>query len=103
MVLECIFFIMIRRPTRATRTDTLFPYTTLFRSADLRGGDGWLAADAGEKDHHQPAGHGGDGYAEHLCRPDRVVPPQRGAARCDDPVAASAQRDRKSTRLNSSH
>src|SRR3546814_1847051 len=28
---------MIRRPPRSTRTDTLFPYTTLFRSAD-RGG-----------------------------------------------------------------
>src|SRR3546814_19826053 len=27
-----IFFLMIRRPPRATRTDTLFPYTTLFRS-----------------------------------------------------------------------
>src|SRR3546814_4500783 len=27
---------MIRRPTRSTRTDTLFPYTTLFRSEDLR-------------------------------------------------------------------
>src|SRR3546814_18820709 len=26
------FFLMIRRPTRSTRTDTLFPYTTLFRS-----------------------------------------------------------------------
>src|SRR3546814_9717180 len=29
---------MIRRPPRSTRTDTLFPYTTLFRSAG-RGGD----------------------------------------------------------------
>src|SRR3546814_14107484 len=29
---------MIRRPPRATRTDTLFPYTTLFRSG-LAGGD----------------------------------------------------------------
>src|SRR3546814_16859393 len=29
------FFLMIRRPPRSTRTDTLFPYTTLFRSADL--------------------------------------------------------------------
>src|SRR3546814_2685645 len=28
-----IFFLMIRRPPRSTRTDTLFPYTTLFRSA----------------------------------------------------------------------
>src|SRR3546814_4342318 len=27
-----IFFVMIRRPPRSTRTDTLFPYTTLFRS-----------------------------------------------------------------------
>src|SRR3546814_21192639 len=28
---------MLRRPPRATRTDTLFPYTTLFRSVDLGG------------------------------------------------------------------
>src|SRR3546814_2079037 len=28
------FFLMIRRPPRSTRTDTLFPYTTLFRSRD---------------------------------------------------------------------
>src|SRR3546814_5751785 len=28
---------MIRRPPRSTRTDTLFPYTTLFRSSDRRG------------------------------------------------------------------
>src|SRR3546814_6618600 len=28
---------MIRRPPRSTRTDTLFPYTTLFRSANLAG------------------------------------------------------------------
>src|SRR3546814_20984934 len=30
------FFLMIRRPPRSTRTDTLFPYTTLFRS------EGWI-------------------------------------------------------------
>src|SRR3546814_4447175 len=29
------FFLMIRRPPRSTRTDTLFPYTTLFRSSAL--------------------------------------------------------------------
>src|SRR3546814_6578976 len=29
---EFFFFLMIRRPPRSTRTDTLFPYTTLFRS-----------------------------------------------------------------------
>src|SRR3546814_9145134 len=28
------FFLIIRRPPRSTRTDTLFPYTTLFRSAE---------------------------------------------------------------------
>src|SRR3546814_8486765 len=31
-VCYCFFFLMIRRPPRSTRTDTLFPYTTLFRS-----------------------------------------------------------------------
>src|SRR3546814_17493499 len=30
------FFLMIRRPPRSTRTDTLFPYTTLFRSPASR-------------------------------------------------------------------
>src|SRR3546814_19095026 len=39
----CIFFffLMIRRPPRSTRTDTLFPYTTLFRSlkSPVSGGD----------------------------------------------------------------
>src|SRR3546814_3379945 len=32
MLLCSVFFLMIRRPPRSTRTDTLFPYTTLFRS-----------------------------------------------------------------------
>src|SRR3546814_6917218 len=32
MWLLLFFFLMIRRPPRSTRTDTLFPYTTLFRS-----------------------------------------------------------------------
>src|SRR3546814_10716268 len=31
-MLVFFLFLMIRRPTRSTRTDTLFPYTTLFRS-----------------------------------------------------------------------
>src|SRR3546814_6035907 len=35
----CFFFLMIRRPPRSTRTDTLFPYTTLFRST-------WFSRDA---------------------------------------------------------
>src|SRR3546814_12081476 len=32
MSFTLFFFLMIRRPPRSTRTDTLFPYTTLFRS-----------------------------------------------------------------------
>src|SRR3546814_946474 len=39
------FFLMIRRPPRSTRTDTLFPYTTLFRSYTPRQGvpmENWL-------------------------------------------------------------
>src|SRR3546814_3372063 len=31
-LISVFFFLMIRRPPRSTRTDTLFPYTTLFRS-----------------------------------------------------------------------
>src|SRR3546814_20649507 len=31
-IVFCVFFVIIRRPPRSTRTDTLFPYTTLFRS-----------------------------------------------------------------------
>src|SRR3546814_7102992 len=49
---------MIRRPPRSTRTDTLFPYTTLFRSAahpeiaaaDENGGDHQQPADDNEED-----------------------------------------------------
>src|SRR3546814_16293634 len=39
------FFLMIRRPPRSTRTDTLFPYTTLFRSyqAAMPAWLGWVA------------------------------------------------------------
>src|SRR3546814_19600904 len=39
---------MIRRPPRSTRTDTLFPYTTLFRSPDL----GAVAGDARLRGRH---------------------------------------------------
>src|SRR3546814_3753626 len=48
-VSDVFFFLMIRRPPRSTRTDTLFPYTTLFRSqqapavVDQEGGQGALS------------------------------------------------------------
>src|SRR3546814_9308498 len=70
----CFFFLMIRRPPRSTRTDTLVPYTTLFRSRrpqaagqgdrrDRRGGGGADAA-AGlqaTQNHRRPRGRGGGG------------------------------------------
>src|SRR3546814_5664472 len=43
----CLFFLMIRRPPRSTRTDTLFPYTTLFRSDRRRSPRADCAAAAG--------------------------------------------------------
>src|SRR3546814_16832084 len=39
MFVLLFFFLMIRRPPRSTRTDTLFPYTTLFRSPHRRPAD----------------------------------------------------------------
>src|SRR3546814_7092889 len=34
LIIVYVFFLMLRRPPRSTRTDTLFPYTPLFRSYD---------------------------------------------------------------------
>src|SRR3546814_17879640 len=60
MNVTCVCFLMIRRPPRSTRTDTLFPYTTLFRSVGVGArvrvhgvGQAALLADLLE----QPAGH----------------------------------------------
>src|SRR3546814_20220034 len=43
-ILIFFFFLMIRRPPRSTRTDTLFPYTTLFRSGYRAGSRGRRAS-----------------------------------------------------------
>src|SRR3546814_1788154 len=60
----CVFFfLMIRRPPRSTRTDTLFPYTTLFRS-----------------DHGQPPRIRGD-HAGRVPRPLGAMGPGRGDGR----------------------
>src|SRR3546814_14209991 len=80
-----IFFLMIRRPPRSTRTDTLFPYTTLFRSADR-------AADAGVPP--DPSGNGIVVRSAHSRPSDRA-----DRANCH----RLPDKDRKSTRLNSSH
>src|SRR3546814_19228467 len=97
---------MIRRPPRSTRTDTLFPYTTLFRSPVrtqiaqvLAGGD--LLAETGQVPFRRldTAGlagldqAGGGRVGDHVADKRATGP---------DPAGAR-QPDRKSTRLNSSH
>src|SRR3712207_7571489 len=80
---------MIRRPPRST----LFPYTTLFRSA------------AGPLYTEKVGDRAGGGQAGLDCAVQEAVPAvgQIGASE-DDPSVWSLQRtDRKSTRLNSSH
>src|SRR3546814_16355502 len=101
---------MLRRPPRSTRTDTLFPYTTLFRSI---GAMGVQVPDVGPRAVEQPvecgeqvslarlavlrhdAGLGEGDLAEHGVPLDGV--PGRA------PAALDRGLDRKSTRLNSSH
>src|SRR3712207_6964656 len=91
---------MIRRPPRST----LFPYTTLFRSGDHPGdeqaGAHETEADGGGQDHRdrhgevatQPGGHLGE---------DEVDAHELPVVMCGS--EGDALRDRKSTRLNSSH
>src|SRR3546814_3596318 len=56
-----IFFLMIRRPPRSTRTDTLFPYTTLFRSTHVMEDAFPFVAEAARPVRHQaPALRGAD-------------------------------------------
>src|SRR3546814_14530961 len=58
---------MIRRPPRSTRTDTLFPYTTLFRSRELAGA-GVMAQD---HEHGHEHDHGHDhAHQPHPFQPD---------------------------------
>src|SRR3546814_20744816 len=95
-----IVFLMRRRPPRSTRTDTLFPYTTLFRSPGTAGGSG----------HH--AGKDGAGVGNPRTRSVfglPAAPARRGSTLRrhrrdgDDLCGPLAGPDRKSTRLNSSH
>src|SRR3546814_18132610 len=106
MVLLCVvfLFLFIRRPPIATRTDTLVPYTTLFRSA---GKSGRLVvsafiATAFAQDHADAA------KAQWRQVADQVRPklPKLAAlldAAEEDVLAYMSFPDRKSTRLNSSH
>src|SRR3546814_5546012 len=57
----CFFFLMIRRPPRSTLTDTLFPYTTVFRSVlrrhDHRGARGGGRLPAAQAQLRAPGQH----------------------------------------------
>src|SRR3546814_11277710 len=97
---------MIRRPPRSTRTDTLFPYTTLFRSPGNAG-----IANHGECVALNVADHGA---VIAFCRENEidlvVIGPEQplveGLANALAQAGIKAfgpSADRKSTRLNSSH
>src|SRR3546814_16891971 len=100
------FFLMYRPPPRPTRTDTLFPDTTLFRSAirrieNVRSGEGREndAARTEELDRvirNDRSPQKAD--VEDIADRRQVHNSGRTVARPDSPVI-----DRKSTRLNSSH
>src|SRR3546814_19244988 len=78
---------MIRRPPRSTRTDTLFPYTTLFRSGRLLGAfppqDLRVPPDEPDAAHHRPT------RSHRRALPDRRRRP-RPAARCPAPTPERA-------------
>src|SRR3546814_16744678 len=83
------FFLMIRRPPRSTRTDTLFPYTTLFRAPGGVDQDQLGVGPVHDAAYRVPRGL-------RLVRGDRHL-------LADQSVRKGGLADRKSTRLNSSH
>src|SRR3546814_4141947 len=58
---------MIRRPPRSTRTDTLFPYTTLFRSPRCRQSAGHYCNYLQHVLSHECTGKSYSGYAKFIC------------------------------------
>src|SRR3546814_17808509 len=90
------FVLMIRRPPRSTRTDTLFPYTTLFRSLLSRSDRRRSAAE-----HHGLVAVQEDAVFDVIF--DGARQHQAFDVAADGGELVGRQRDRKSTRLNSSH
>src|SRR3546814_12683604 len=96
------FFLIIRRPPRSTRTDTLFPYTTLFRSAVLPEVEALYGVPQ-RPEYHPEVDTGVHvelvcDMAARLAPGDTVI----GFAALTHDLG-KALTDRKSTRLNSSH
>src|SRR3546814_6887411 len=92
---------MIRRPPRSTRTDTLFPYTTLFRSGARqrlvihhRQIDG-ASGQRRQQRIGDPAMHRGDARAE---RKGRIAAPRAGRFGADDAVRAPGQKSAEEQR-----
>src|SRR3546814_15809405 len=85
------FFLMIRRPPRSTRTDTLFPYTTLFRS-ELR------YSEEDKRVVYEPVK-----LAQDFRNFDFMSPWEGADYVLPGDEKAGGTGDRKSTRLNSSH
>src|SRR3546814_11731891 len=82
---------MIRRPPRSTRTDTLFPYTTLFRSRDSARGHHTGVA------HHLPHhGSRGAGDGEPQAARRGVRTDDHEAEKCSAAVAVARYRRRRS-------
>src|SRR3546814_13495841 len=97
---------MIRRPPRSTRTDTLFPYTTLFRSRAVTRNEAFDAAlVVGMVVRDEDRGEVQAVLGERRLDRRRVarVHHRRTAVAAEQPDVVVAERDRKSTRLNSSH
>src|SRR3546814_3509812 len=82
---------MHQRPPRSTRTDTLFPYTTLFRSAEPDRRDHHRHPEVGLRQ-HQRRGHQVQADCEQMSREAAVAPPLGEHPGGD-------HGDRKSTRL----
>src|SRR3546814_20735165 len=96
----CFFFLMLRRPPGATRPDTLFPYTTLFRSRRI------TQQRARDRDPLAlPARQPRPAFTEEGIEPLRQCAQEIGGIGGFRRVPDRQCRrlDRKSTRLNSSH
>src|SRR3546814_2702428 len=105
---------MIRRPPRSTRTDTLFPYTTLFRSVESgtarRASHSFRAADGTAMVVGGKTGTG-DNRTDRYARGGRVIGSVTRSRTATFVFfigdrwygTVTAHVDRKSTRLNSSH
>src|SRR3546814_6794153 len=81
-----VFFLMIRRPPRSTRTDTLFPYTTLFRSEGFRQAQGRRSgqgqgAGSRQAGSHPPVDEGGQRDQRSLIVRANIATKKRALAR----------------------